>query len=80
MQPSACRMQKRVKEKGEEEEEKKNEYMCVCKRVFIISYEYISAVFLLRLLDYAMRNDKTNAIDIERKWRVVTVAILASKQ
>jgi hypothetical protein len=57
---------------------KKNEY--VCERVFITSYEYISAVFLLRLLDYAMRNDETNAIDMERKWRVTIVAVLESKQ
>jgi hypothetical protein len=51
----------------------------VRERVFIISYECISAVFL-RLLDYAMRNDKTNATDIEGENGVLTVAVLASKQ
>jgi hypothetical protein len=59
-------MQKRTKEKEEEEQE--NEY--VCERVFIISYEYFSAAFLLRVLDYTMRKDEANTTGIERKWRV----------
>lgn len=79
---AGCPEQVKKKKKEEKKEEEEEEEVGVRERVFIINYEHISAVFLLRPLDYAMRNvdDKTNATDIERKWRIVTVAVLASKQ
>lgn len=74
-------MQERIRNEGKEgeEEREKNEY--IYKRVFIINFNHVFAVILIRLLGYVVKKSEivTTSIRI-KKWRIlVTIAILESK-